>query len=145
EPRKIGTATARVCKRPTDETAACSLLLVRNLPIFKNRAARPDNPAAIGRDEKQSRKVRARAEFDALPRRAAVCRVQQQSAVAGDPPLHGALRRASFRFQEDHVVEVQFYARRLPPPSGAAIRRRDDRSLRPDSPAALWVDEMNGA
>jgi hypothetical protein len=34
------------------EGARSSLLLVRNLSVFKNRAARPDDPAAIWRDEK---------------------------------------------------------------------------------------------
>ena len=68
--------------------------------------------------------------------------MQQQSPVAGDP---GFSLGPSFRVQKDHVVKIQFHARILSPPSGAAVRRRDDSPLRPDGPATLRVDEMNGA
>src|SRR5262249_39255132 len=89
------------------------------------------------------------AEFDALPRHAAVARMQQQSAITGDPTflwaLSGALSLTFLRLYEEHVVEIQLHARRLPLPARAAVVRRDDRSFRPDGPAVLSVDEVNGA
>src|SRR5215813_2951936 len=92
------------------EDTRSSFLLVRNQPVFKNRAARPDNPTAIGRDEKQPRQIRVCAEFNALPRRAAVGRMQQQSAITSDPTLSGAFSGALswtfFRFYEEHIVEI---------------------------------------